>query len=365
MELVLVDKQIFNMDSVFAERFKSARKMAGLSLQLVADRMGGIITKQALHKYEQGKSVPDSEVLALLAQALSVRPDYFSQPSSSVLEQVEFRKRAKLTKTEEASILAYATYFFERYTELETLLGENQPFVNPIIGEKVSSAEQVEELAAKFRKVSKLGNDPIPNVIEMFESKGIKVLLMGASSAFDGLSALNTPEIGSTSPVIVINEAFDNVRIRFTAVHELAHHVLDFVPGLSHRDKENFCHRFAAAFLVPREPFLIALSEHRTKLSFRELIDLKEYYGVSIQALIRRAKDLEIITESVYTGLSIYISQQGWRKNEPGRYIGEEKATRFDRLLGRAVVENALSIGKAAALKNQSLAEFRKYFMIV
>lgn len=326
--------------------------------------MGGIITKQALHKYEQGKSVPDSGGLIILAQALNVRPDYFSQPLSSGLEKVEFRKRSKLTKTEEASILARATYSFERYTELETLLGEIQHFVNPIIGEKVSSVEQAEELAAEFRKDLKLGDDPIPNVITMFESKGIKVLLLEASDAFDGLSALNVPKIGSASPVIAINEAFDTVRIRFTAVHELAHHALDFAPGLSHRDKENFCHRFAAAFLVPREPFLVALSEHRTKLSFRELIDLKKYYGVSIQALIRRAKDLEIISASTYTGLTIYINQQGWRKNEPGEYIGEEKATRFDRLLGRAVVENAISISKAASFKNQSLAEFRKYFMI-
>lgn len=354
------------MENTFAERFTSARKMAGLSLQQLAGRMQDAVTKQALHKYEQGKSIPNSEGVMLLAQALNVRPDYFSQPIGLSLEEVEFRKRVKLTKTEEASILAKSAYFFERYSELENLLEENLPFYNPVSGDRINSLnfDQIEELASKLRKSWKLGNDPIPNVIEMLETKGIKVLLLNASGAFDGLSALNTPKTGDPSPVIVINDSFDIVRLRFTAVHELAHCILELAPELSHRDKENMCHRFAAAFLVPSIPFLSALSEHRTQLSFRELVDLKEYYGVSIQALIRRAKDLGIIGESVYTGLSVYISQQGWRKDEPGKYIGEEKATRFDRLLGRAVVEGTISIGKAASLKNQSMAEFRKYFMI-
>jgi transcriptional regulator with XRE-family HTH domain len=60
------------MENVFASRLVSARKMAGLSLQLLADRLENAVTKQALNKYEQGKMKPDSKGLIALANALNV-----------------------------------------------------------------------------------------------------------------------------------------------------------------------------------------------------------------------------------------------------------------------------------------------------
>ena len=44
---------------------------------------------------------------------------------------------------------------------------------------------------------------------------------------------------------------------------------------------------------------------------------IKADYGISIAAIIRRAKDLGVITAARYRSLSIQISSQGWRLNEP------------------------------------------------
>jgi len=65
------------MENIFGKKLISARKMAGLSLQKLADRIGNRVTKQALSKYEQGKMKPDSEVLILLSKALKVPIDFF------------------------------------------------------------------------------------------------------------------------------------------------------------------------------------------------------------------------------------------------------------------------------------------------
>lgn len=353
------------MEQTFAERFLSARNMAGLSLQQLADRLENRITKQALHKYEQGKAVPDSEGLFRLASVFNVRPDFFSRITTVQLQGVEFRKRTKLTKTEETSILTRAIDFFERYTELEILLNQRVGFTNPLANTVVNSRTDVEEAANRLREAWNLGTDPIPNVVEMLENRCLKVFQLKVSDAFDGLAASIKGGPNDESPVIVINTLFDLVRQRFTAVHELAHQCLRFNQAATPRDIENLCHGFAGAFLIPRDRFISNLSAPRKQISVRELIEMKAYYGVSMQAIMRRAKELDVINEKTYTGFTIHFAKQGWRKEEPGRYEGEERALRFHRLLYRAAAEGVISLSKAASLNNQPLAEFRKTVEIV
>jgi len=79
------------LKELFATRFKSARLMSGLSLQKLEDKIGKKVTRQALHKYEQGKVLPDSEMIILLGNALNVRPDYFFKKTEVKVELGEIR----------------------------------------------------------------------------------------------------------------------------------------------------------------------------------------------------------------------------------------------------------------------------------
>jgi len=51
---------------MFGERLKSARKMAGLSMQTLADKMDNVVTKQAISKYEKNRMKPDGRFLLCL-----------------------------------------------------------------------------------------------------------------------------------------------------------------------------------------------------------------------------------------------------------------------------------------------------------
>ena len=57
----------------------------------------------------------------------------------------------------------------------------------------------------------------------------------------------------------------------------------------------------------------------------KELYILKHKYGISMQAIAKRAFDLEIITDKAYKRLYIQFSKNGWRKRAwnsiPGRTI--------------------------------------------
>jgi Zn-dependent peptidase ImmA (M78 family) len=52
-------------------------------------------------------------------------------------------------------------------------------------------------------------------------------------------------------------------------------------------------------------------------ITLTTLADLKARWGVSLQALIRRALTLECVTPSQYRSLSAQLGARGWRTREP------------------------------------------------
>lgn len=342
------------MKHIFAKRLKSARIMAGMSLQKLSDNLETIsVSRQALHKYESGASLPGSSILIALAKALHVKPDYFFKSLEINLEQIEFRKKSKLGLKEEARIKEIIKDQILRYIEVEQLLNSEQHFTNPFNDVVVENTLSSEKYAEELRNTWNLGLNPIPNVLEMLEDKNIKVIEIDAPPEFDGLSAWS-----GNIPIIVLNRNIDEVRKRFTAIHELGHLILKFPE--SGKKTEKLCHYFAAAFLIPEKRLKEELGENRSRINLPELTGIKEYWGVSVQAIMRRAFDLDIITYSYYKNFCIWISKNKLRNEEAlGKYQGQEKAVRFHQLVYHALAEELLSMSKAAELLGSNPEEMR------
>ncbi|MBL7739073.1 MAG: ImmA/IrrE family metallo-endopeptidase [Chitinophagaceae bacterium] len=354
------------MQPVFAERLRSARILNGLSLQDLAERMENKISRQALHKYEKGEIIPDSDRLITLAAALNVRPDFFTRVTKIEFGEIEFRKLQKLPAKEENRIIEQVRDYLARYIELEQILGIQTRFDNPLkdVG-AIASFEDIEKAAEELRRHWKLGIDPVFNAVELLEDRHIKVIQINAGDSFDGMQSW----VNGNIPVIAVN--IDKVkspdRIRFTVFHELCHLLLPALADHSLKQREKFCHQFAAAVLLPSKAAVNELGKVRNKILIQELGLLKKQYGISIQAIVMRAKDIGIITDSFCKQFFFFLNQMGWKVNEPEEYnyLGEEKANRFHQLLFRALAEEIISIGKAAALNDQSVADFRDSFMKV
>lgn len=350
------------MKQIFGERFKSARVLNGLSLQDLADKLEQKVSRQALHKYEKGEVIPDSEMINLLSTALNVRPDFFFRETAVQLGEIEFRKLSKLPAKEESRIIESVKDKLSRYLELEEILSIQVEFKNPLNGWKtIASIEDIENAAQKVRNEWNIGNGALSNCIELLEDNQIKVVEVDAGDSYDGLQTW----VKKTIPIIAFNR--DKVksadRKRFTVLHELGHLLLP-LNGLPENEKEKYCHQFAAAMLLPREAAEKELGMGRTKLLIPELGALKKQYGISMQAIVMRAKDLDIISDNYCKQFFFLVKQMGWKVNEPVEYIGEEKSNRFEQLLFRALAEELISMSKAAALNNQSIAEFRGKLLI-
>ena len=345
----------------FGERLHSARKLAGLSMSELVNRAGNIVTKQAISKYEKGTINPSSGVLIALARALNVKVDYFFRDSKVSINNLEFRKHSRLTKKAEEQIKYQTMNFIEKFLEIEGILNISASFVNPLSRRVVTSNDDVEQAVSELRKEWKLGNGPVFHLLELLEEKGIKVLEITNSKHFDGLSCFISD---ANVPVIAVASDVDIVRKRFTVAHELAHLLLD-LSKVPEESIEKLCHTFAGALLLPANVIKDELGQHRNKITLFELRKLKNLFGISIQAIMARAKMLQIISDHYYRQFCIYANKQGWRKNEPGTYDGKEIASRFKQLVYHGVAEQVISLSKAAEFLNIPIEDLSQELQFV
>lgn len=349
--------------SQLAQRLKHARLMRGLSLQDLSDHLDNRVSRQALHKYEKEQVEPNNVIIQNIADALDLKPDYFYRDHAVELEEISFRKLSRLSKKEQNRIVETARDFLERYLELEQIIGAQPHVKNPLQELNIISKKDVENAAQLLRDEWQLGIDPLYNVLELLEDCGIKIIELDGEESIDAFSSW----INNSVPVIVLNkEKKDSPdRYRFNALHELGHLFLN-IDHMNHRKQESLCHHFAGAMLLDKRAVESEVGLKRKKVSLQELASLKRQYGISIQAIATRLKELGIMSEGAYRDFYRFINRNNLRKNESklAVYQGEEQALRFDQLIGQALAEEYISISKAAALKNQHLNEFRRNFLL-
>ena len=343
-------------------RLKLARRASGLSLRNLADAIDGRVSAQAIGKYERNETMPGSAVLIALAGALDVSVDYLLGDPELVLEDIEFRKDAFASRRGEAQVEAAVLVKLERYLAIEEILGLstldwNRPRDVPYpVSHDLTEADRG---ADALRKHWGLGIDPIPNLVELLEEQGIKVFAVPLDN-ISGLAAKARRPARGDVPVVVINQNDWGERQRFTIAHEVGHMVLAVAPRLN---SEKAAHRFAGALIMPAEALWREVGKRRKSVSLSELLELKRLFGVSVQALTHRCRDLRIFSQALYDRLFDAFRHAGWRTppyKEPLAMPGEHPR-RFERLCLRALSEEAISDARAAELLGVPLREVDRY----
>jgi Zn-dependent peptidase ImmA (M78 family)/DNA-binding XRE family transcriptional regulator len=340
---------------MIGDRILQARKAAGLSMRALAEKAQ--ISAMAISKYESNKSTPSSGVLLALANALGVRVEYFFRVSKVQLKEVEYRKHSKLPKKTLDQIKGDVIEQLERFLELREFLPVSsvEAFQLPEQLPFIESYDDVEKAATIVRHAWGLGDNPIPDLIDTLEEKGIMVFQSNAlhGDKFDGLAA----QVDGT-PVVVVGQGWPGDRQRFTLAHELGHLVIKdrLAQDL---DEEAAANRFAGAFLVPALEVIKELGVRRSRLEPVELCVLKSAYGLSMQGWLHRAVDLGVLSKAAYATMCKLFAMRGWRKQEPGEPYPAEKPKLFIQLVFHAYAEELIGESKAAELLGKTLSGFR------
>ncbi len=344
---------------MIGERLQRARKAAGLALRTVAEQAD--LSHTTVSKFEKELQKPSSAQLIKLAKILGVRTEYFFRPHTLKIDGIEYRKKSTLPQKSLDKIQADIIDQAERWHELLALYPHSpiKTFALPQgLPDLINSAKEIEALAETLRNAWQLGLNCIPELIDTLESQGIMVIssTVDNDQKFDGLAATI-----NTIPVIVVGANWTGDRQRFTLAHELGHLLLkNRLAESLLADEETLCNRFAGAFLLPKQTLIEHLGKNRHRLEPEELYLLKHEFGLSMQGVLYRALQAEIINQVTFQSICKLFSLKGWRSCEPKQQYPSEQTILFNQLVYRALAEDYFTESKAAELLGLPVFKFHQ-----
>ena len=295
-------------------RLRIARQAKMLRKKDLADRAG--VSPGAVSQYENGTASPGPKVVAALALALGVPSAYFAadRPLGEAPATIaHFRSLRSTSKQERDRAFAHALMTWELATLIERYVQLPETSLPPDLGLRPDdSLEQVEAAAREVRLALGIPSGPVPHVVRLLESRGVVCTRLPAQTRRVFAFSCEFP---GRSVVVLSMERTHRAAGRFDAAHELGHLVLhhDAEPGT--HPVERHANVFASEFLAPTAEIADMLP---ARADWKCLLDLKEVWGISIQALLFRARQLRIMPEHTYRRAMTEMSSRGWRTQEPG-----------------------------------------------
>lgn len=317
----LTSKNLGNLADSFLtpERIRSARRKCGLTKTELARKMQ--LTAKTIAKYEKN-GAPFGQV-SKLADALGFPEPYFFQdpllPPS--LEEVNFRAGRRANVREKTSAVETAPFgeILMKWVE--------QRFKLPALNLQEFQDESPRVAARLLRTAWGLGVKPLPNLVQLCESKGIYVL--GLPVIAESVDAYSTWR--SDKPYIYIARRKTPERTRFDVAHELGHLVLHSLDmSLDEQSTESQANEFASEFLIPED----SIVEHLPlNPSVDQIIEVKNHFKISAMALVHAARHAGRMTEWSYRQCCVELTQRGFRTSEPGGMREHETSRVFSYVL--------------------------------
>lgn len=326
-----------------ANRLKTLRLSKGMTLDQLSEAIGGLVTKQALSKYELGKAQPAPVVAQQLARVFAIKVAHLYAPPAYTVEILAYRRRSAMLVAERTRIESLVTVQLEQRVTLQDRL--EGLAAQPLPRLKVNTLDQVEAAATELRRLWNLGLDPIANLTDALEAQRVHILELETSAKFDGISAfVRGADFDVVAAGVVSRSSLSGERQRMNFAHEVSH-LVTVAEGI---DEEEVAKRFAGALLFPDAAVRTELGARRRDIPFPELAILKARYGLSMQAIVMRAVALGIVTHEFKTEFFRKISGLGWRMAEPNP-LEPEQPRRWKQIVTRGLAERLLTRDEASA----------------
>lgn len=332
-------------------RVTALRNILGLTQTALAHRLS--VTQSFLSQVENGdRPVPESLVVAA-SQAFGIPVAFFAvRPTPLEAGPVTFRKTSRASAKDEARI----SELYSEAARLFRVVSAESGYVTAHLPDPAEFGGDPEEVAVAMRRTAGLGHeDPVLNATRCLERFGIGVVDrlddMAAGGAHTGVSR---PSRLNDRPLVALATVVPGAVKRLTLLHEAYHLIADRdltepIPS-TRSPEEQRAFDFASAFLLPEQVLRAQVSE---SLSLHGYLPIKAQYGLTVGAIIRRARNRGVITSDRYRSLNIQLSSAGWKTNEPVE-VADEKPLLFAQALakafgGQAVARASHVVGVAPA----------------
>jgi Zn-dependent peptidase ImmA (M78 family) len=266
------------------------------------------VSDRSIKAYEAGAMQPDDTTLAKLADALRFPIAFFTAEDLEEVptEAASFRSLARMTAAQRHAAEAAGTFALALDDWIAARF--RLPAVSiPRLGPGIDPETAAEVVRTEWD----IGAQPIPNLVHLLESKGVRVFsLVEDCREVDAFSFWRRG-----TPFVFLNTQKSAEHSRMDAAHELGHLVLHWHhESPQGRDAEREAQAFAGAFLMPRAGVVASVPRD---LSLEALMVPKRHWRVSLAAYVYRLHRLGLITEWHYRSLIVDVSRRGFRTTEP------------------------------------------------
>ena len=311
-------------------RLALARHLAGMRKSELAHRISR--SPSAVTAWESGTNQPTAANIAELAIGLEVDPWFFAVRGgdlNAISVAPHYRSLRSTSQLLREQALAYGQIAVDIASAIEVHAEFPTPEV-PTYPVEPNDMAGPEEAARLVREAWDLGTGPAGHLVRLLEHHGILVVYSPpGAAAIDAYSFT-----AANRPTVVLNPIKrDYYRQRFDVAHELGHLVMHGEAEPGSKAVEDQAHRFASELLLPGEQVHDLLPTTMGRSTWTTLFRLKEDWGVSVGALLFRARQLGRLSDVSYRNAMIRMSQNGWRRHEPGTVTSIEQPSLMPRAL--------------------------------
>lgn len=296
------------------ELLQQARKQCGMTQSDAANIIE--VARTTIVAIEKGERHLKATELIKLARAYgrSVSDFVRSRPAIQPFE-MQFRAVYQRSEGEEVQIepaIGRLEGLCRNYLELEEIMSaplpQNYPAEEVVTNMPIKAA--AESIAIKERQRLGLGDSPISRLRDILEQDvGLRIFYIDMPPKYSGVYRYDE-RLGGC---IAINANHPEERRRWSLAHEylhfLAHRrkpVLDF-DGQYQRipESERLAETFPKYFLMPTSGLLKRFNDmsRHGKFTPTHLFTLAHYYGVSVEALIYRLEEMELLPTGTWERL--------------------------------------------------------------
>lgn len=301
-----------------ANRLGIARKRRMLNKKGFAEAIG--VAQLTATRWERGDTEePTPENLEAFVRVLGFPAEFFYQPDIDEPLDASFRSHTTMSAAIRDAALAAGSIGFLISDWVESR------FDLPPINIPDLRSYDADSAARVLRQEWGLGEKPISNMLQLLESKGVRVFSLSENTMSVNAYSLWRRD----KPYVFLNTMKTAESSRFDAAHELAHLVLHQDGGSNGREAEDQANVFASAFLMPKGDVLASFPASH---SLEHLIRAKVRWRVSLAALNYRLHKLQLTTPWRYRDFCIEIAKRGYNRVEPNG-IEREKSVVWQKVL--------------------------------